>query len=92
MGVNVDMIGLVVARGAAIRWFVLAAVLGCLTAAVAKYALGSVYPWWRLAMLVDGLLYVPVVRRPSVPAGRRLHARSEARGSRELLAKNREDR
>jgi hypothetical protein len=42
-----------------IRWFIIAAIIACVTAAVAKYALGSAYPWWRLAVLVWGLLYVP---------------------------------
>ena len=69
---------------ARIRWFVLAAVLGCVTAAVAKYALGSAYPWWRLAVLVWGLLYVPwfvaqAYRRDSISLREVLRARRELR-------------
>ena len=67
-----------------LAWFVLAVVLGCGTAAVAKYVLGSAYPWWWLAVLVSGLLYVPwfvaqAFRRDCVSLREVLRARKELR-------------
>ena len=49
----------VVQRRRRLAWFAVSVSLACLTAAVAKFGLDSAYPWWRLAILVWGLLYIP---------------------------------